>query len=157
MNYVSKSNKNALKRHISLEKKKQKLLLKNSEISNELKEVKHSLPYPIFVKGKYGNSIVAYMSPRKSITIKSSNSPTSYGANYEISVLDLDNCTDDYYRKEGISIEGLNNRITKKEFMEIYNQALSSMKEVMLYSKRVKKEILCEKIIEENEVQCQNC
>ena len=103
-------------------------------------------------KKGFGTEYRAYLSPRKAITLKRSSNPSAWGYSYEIAVLDLDkNDVDDYTRQRGIRIEDLTNKITKKEFMKLYNEAQQSIKEVMIFSKRSKKEILCEKIIEKDE------
>lgn len=145
MEYVSKHNKKALKKLISLERKKEKLYRKINESNDEIKSLHSSLPYPIFLaKYSYEQEYYAHLSPKKSIKITKSNSPNKYSCNYIISIMDLDSS-----KPENLDVKDLKNRITKKKFMQIYKEAKNTMDEVMVFSKRAKKEILCERLIED--------
>jgi hypothetical protein len=144
MSYIGKANKDALKKFVSLEKKTKDIKEKIKNYSNEMEMIKNSIPFPLFTKETlhYESKFIAYISPKKCIEI-TKRKGSKYLSNYTIESFDLD--LEFSYEDNEINIKNLSQRITKKEFVQVYNEAVNATKNIFSFSTRIKREIICEK------------
>ena len=146
---ISKVNKNAISRYKTIERKIAKSQANLSDYKKKKEELLASIPYPIFIReGK--EKIIAYLNKEIKIVVRVSNSSYSYSPLCSVEYHDVSG--NNSYEKV-ITIEHLNDRTTKKEFMKHYKEAQDSIRKSMTLSTRAKKEMLCEKTIKETQME----
>lgn len=143
---ISKVNKNAISRYKTIERKVAKYQTNLNDFKKKKEELLASIPYPIFIR-EGEEKIVAYLSKEIKIVVKVSERSYTYSPFCSIEYYDV---SDNNSYEKVITIERLNDRTTKKEFMEHYKKAQDSIRKSMTLSTRAKKEMLCEKTIKEN-------
>ena len=144
----SKHNKNALSKYKTLLNKERKINNSLNETISKRRNLMYSISYPIFIK-ESKTTYIAHLGVSNKVVIKIVGRDYISKIGYEINS-HYTNEKDSFYLYE-YEIKNINNRITKKEFMLIYNEALNFIKEQMVLSTRSRKKILVEKTIIDTE------